>query len=160
MQAPVSLIQLSANLAVASVMVTLTVLVSFWGFLGLTWAMQRSQRRLQPHAGKGRAALLVLFVVFGIFVLHTVQIWLYALLYLGLGELRTFEEALYFSTTTFASLGFGDIVLSPRWRMLSAIEAANGLILFAWSTAFLLTVTSRLRLVEHEWLEPKPKRRD
>jgi hypothetical protein len=151
---------LAANLAVASVMVTLTVLISFWGFLGLTWAMQRSHRQLQPHAGKGRAALLVLLVVFGIFALHTVQIWLYALLYLGLGELGTFEEALYFSTTTFASVGFGDVVLSPRWRMISAIEAANGLILFAWSTAFLLTVTSRLRLIEHEWLEPKEKRQE
>jgi hypothetical protein len=88
-----------------------------------------------------------------VFALHTAEIWLYAALYLGLGELKTFEGALYFSTVTFASLGYGDIVLSPRWRVLSAIEAANGVILFAWSTAFFLSVTTRLRLLEHHWLE-------
>ena len=104
-----------------------------------------------------RAALVVLLVIFGIFALHTVQIWLYALLYLALGEIRTLEEAVYFSTTTFAAVGFGDVVLSTRWRLLSAIEAANGLILFAWSTAFLLNVSSRLRLIEHEWLEPRSR---
>jgi hypothetical protein len=98
--------------------------------------------------------VLILIVVFGIFALHTVQIWLYAALYIALGEMRSFEEALYFSTVTFASLGYGDIVLSPKWRVLSAIEGANGVILFAWSTAFLLAVTTRLRLLEHEWLEP------
>ena len=70
----------------------------------------------------------------------------------GNRETRTFEEALYFSTVTFASLGYGDIVLSPRWRLVSAIEAANGVILFAWSTAFLLMITRRLMVVEHDWL--------
>jgi hypothetical protein len=100
-------------------------------------------------------AMLILLVVFGIFGLHTVEIWLYASLYLVLGEAHLLEEALYFSTVTFASLGFGDIVLSPRWRLLSAIEAANGVILFAWSTTFLLGVNSRLRLLEHDWLERK-----
>jgi hypothetical protein len=39
--------------------------------------------------------------------------------------------------------------------VLAAIEAANGMILLAWSTAFLLSVTSRLRVLEHEWLERK-----
>ena len=70
-----------------------------------------------------------------------------------LGKASFLEEALYFSTVTFASLGAGDIVLSPRWRLLSAIEAANGVILFAWSTTFLLGVNSRLRLLVHDRLE-------
>lgn len=97
--------------------------------------------------------------MFGIFALHTVEIWLYAALYFILGELRSFETALYFSTVSFASVGYGDVVLSVRWRLVSAIEAANGVILFAWSTAFLLGVTGRLRLLEHEWLE-RPESRD
>jgi hypothetical protein len=83
----------------------------------------------------------------------TIHIWLYATLYVLLGELPDFESALYFSTVAFTSTGFGDIVISPRWRVVSAIEAANGLILVAWSTTFLLSVTSRLRVLEHDWLE-------
>ncbi len=152
-------VQLIANLALASGMVACTVLVHFWGLLLLTYLMRSGGKRLRPHASHTRQAALILLVVFGIFGLHTVEIWLYASLYLLLGEMRSLEEALYFSTVTFASLGFGDVVLSPRWRLLSAIEAANGVILFAWSTTFLLGVNTRLRLLEHQWLEPDDKER-
>lgn len=147
--------QLGANLAVATAMVAITVLISFWGFIGLGWIMGGARRRLRPHEGLFRAAIAILLVVFGIFGLHTVQIWLYAALYLELGEMRSFEEALYFSTVTFVTLGYGDVVLSEKWRVLSAIEAANGSVLVAWSTAFLLNVTRRLNLLEHDWLETK-----
>jgi hypothetical protein len=148
--------QLGLNLGAASLMVAVTVLVHFWGLLGLTAAMERSSGRLRLHEGRVRQALLIVLVVFGIFALHTTQIWLYAVLYRLLGEMRSFNEALYFSTSTFVTVGYGDVVLSPRWRLLGAIEGANGVILVAWSTAFLLTVTSRLKLLEHLWLE-RPK---
>jgi hypothetical protein len=52
-------------------------------------------------------------------------------------------------------LGYGDVVLDREWRVFGAIEAANGLILFAWSTAFLLSVMARLKALEHDWLDPK-----
>ncbi|MDP1632865.1 MAG: ion channel [Caulobacter sp.] len=143
------------NLAVATGMVAVTVFVHFWGLILLLRLLGRTGRRLQAHdSPMGQAALLVI-VVFGIFAVHTVEIWLYAIVYMGLGELKTLESALYFSTVTFVSLGFGDVVLAPRWRLLSAIEAANGVILFAWSTAFLFSVTARLRALEHDWLKPK-----
>ncbi len=144
--------QLLLNLALATGMVGVTVLIHFWGLLLLTRVMSGAHHRLNSQAERTRQAAIVLIVVFGVFGLHTVEIWLYASLYLSLGELAGFEEALYFSTVTFASLGYGDVVLSPAWRVLSGIEAANGVILTAWSTAFLLTVTSRLKLLEHEWL--------
>ena len=141
------------NLAVGTGMGTVTVLVHFWGLIFLTYIMSLHGHRLRPHDSHTRRAAVILLVVFGIFVLHTMEIWLYAILYLALGEMQTFEEALYFSTVAFTTVGFGDIVMTPRWRVLSAIEAANGWILFAWSTAFLLTVTTRLKLLEHDWLD-------
>lgn len=146
-------VALGLNLAAATVMVAATTLVHFFGLLLLIWLLSRAHLRLRTQAARLQQAGMLLLVVFGVFGLHTVEIWLYAVLYRELGELHTFEEALYFSTVTFASVGYGDIVLSPRWRVLSAIEAANGVILFAWSTAFLLSVTTRLRLLEHDWLE-------
>jgi hypothetical protein len=140
-----------ANLALASAMVALTVLIHFRGLLLLSDAVRHSHLRLQAHQSHNRASLVILIGVFGIFALHTIEIWLYAGLYRMLGETASFADALYFSTTAFASLGFGDVVLGPRWRLISAIEAANGVILFAWSTAFLLTLTRRLNLLQHEW---------
>lgn len=146
--------QLLLNLSIASAMVALTVVVHFWGLIALTRIVSGGSERLRAHEGAGRAALVVVLGVFGVFALHTIEIWLYAALYrVVLIETQSFEEALYFSTVTFASLGYGDIVLSPRWRLISAIEAANGVILFAWSTAFLFTLTRRLNLIERDWLE-------
>ena len=147
--------QLGANLGLASVMVAITVLMHFWGLLLLTRAVSGGGARLKPHETHGGAALVILIGVFGVFGLHTAEIWSYAALYRALGETASFEQALYFSTTTFSSLGLGDVVLSPRWRMLSAIEAANGVILFAWSTAFLLTLTRQIKFLEHDWFEKR-----
>lgn len=143
---------LLANLALATIMVAACVLVHFWGLIGLSAVMRHGGGRLALHHSRPRQALLILLTVFGLFALHTVQIWLYALLYSALGEFKSFEEALYFSTTTFTTLGYGDVVLSRHWRLIASIEAANGLILIGWSTTFLLGVTSRLRLLEHAWL--------
>ena len=136
-------------------MVVVTVLVHFWGLMLLTYVLRGGATHVRPHENPTRASVLILMSVLGIFAVHTVEIWLYAGLYLVLGELHVFEQALYFSTTAFAAIGFGDVVLSPRWRMLGAIESANGVILFAWSTTFLMTLTRRVRFLEHEWFDPK-----
>ncbi|MGD9966203.1 MAG: ion channel [Hyphomonadaceae bacterium] len=147
--------QLILNLALATVMVGLTTLIHFFGLLLLTRVMGRAHVRLRPHEGAIRQAGMILLVVFGIFALHTAQVWTYAVLYeVVLGQFETFEQALYFSTVSFSTLGFGDLTLGVDWRLLGAIEGVNGLVLIAWSTAFLLSVTTRLRILEHEWLEP------
>lgn len=151
MEVPLS--QLVLNLGVATLMVGVTTLTHFFGLLYLTRLMSTAHARLRTHEGALRQAGMILLVVFGIFALHTAQVWSYAVLYRVLGEFGTFEQALYFSTVSFSTLGFGDLTLGVNWRVLGAIEAVNGLVLIAWSTAFLMSVTTRLRLLEHEWLE-------
>lgn len=145
--------RLAENLGIASAMVALTVTIHFFGILALLHVLRRNGKRFHAHESvRGQGALL-LFIIFGLIATHTVEIWTYAVLYLGVGALQDFETALYFSTVSFASLGYGDIVLGPDWRLVSAIESANGLILFAWSTAFLMSVMARLKSLEHDWLE-------
>jgi hypothetical protein len=141
------------NLAMATVMVGVTVAVHFFGLLALLRALRWRGRRFQAHRSVVGQGALVLFVMFGIFAIHTAEIWLYAAAFVGIGAIQSFETALYFSTVTFASLGYGDVVLGPQWRLFGAIEAANGVVLFAWSTAFLLSVMTRLKTLEHDWLE-------
>lgn len=149
------LASLSANLALASAMVALTVLIHFGGLLRLSHLMSGAHARLRTQTERLRQALVILLAVFGIFALHTVEVWSYAICFWRMHEIETFEAALYFSTVTFATLGYGDLVLSEKWRLFAAIESVNGVILVGWSTAFLFTVTSRLRLLEHEWAEPR-----
>jgi hypothetical protein len=145
---------LMANLGLASLMVALTVTVHFFGLLGLLHMLRGRGHRFKAHQSIAGQGGLILFVVFGIFAIHTVEIWLYAIVFEALGEFKTFETALYFSTVTFASLGYGDVQMSEKWRLFGSIEAANGMILFAWSTAFLLSIMGRLRVLEHDWLDP------
>jgi hypothetical protein len=141
------------NLALAAAMVCATVTVHFGGLLILLRTLRYRGSRFHAHESILGQVALILTVVLGIFLIHTLEIWFYAVVYHLIGAVQDFEAALYFSTVTFVSLGYGDIVLTKDWRLFGAIEAANGVILFAWSTAFLLSVTSRLRALEHDWLE-------
>ena len=142
-----------ANLALATVMVGLTVTLHFFGLLGLLWVLRNRGHRFQAHVSWVGQGAAILFVVLGLVAVITAEIWLYALAYLAVGALGELEAALYFSTTSFTTLGYGDVVLDQRWRLLGAIEGANGLLLFGWSTAFLISVTGRMRALEHDWLD-------
>ncbi len=144
---------LLSYLLMSAGMVVLTTAIHLVGLAGLIalmrWREGRSRNVTSPWWQMG----LILGVVQCLFVLHAIQIWIYAVLYRFGGAIGTFEEALYFSTSTLTTVGYGDIVLGPGWRVLAAIESANGFLLLGWSTAFLLQVVSRLRSVEFRWLE-------
>lgn len=76
--------------------------------------------------------------VFGVIIIHLIEAGGWAAVYMRLNEFDQFEDALYFSIVTVTTLGYGDIVLSEQWRLLSTFEAIGGLILFGASTAFLI----------------------
>jgi hypothetical protein len=76
-------------------------------------------------------SLVMLVMMFANFV----QMALWAWLFLLLGEFGDFATALYFSGVTFATLGYGDLVLSPKWRLLSPLASGNGILMFGVSTA-------------------------
>jgi voltage-gated potassium channel len=93
---------------------------------------------------------------FGLFALHTIEIWCWALAYRLLGMLPHWEQALYFSTTTYVTIGYGDIVLPQGSRIFGAIEGANGIILLGWSTAFFFEIVDRMKLLEREFSGDRP----
>ena len=81
---------------------------------------------------------LLIITMMGIIFSHSIQIWIWAFVYLRLGEFTDLVSALYFSSTTLTTLGYGDITLSESWQLLSTFEAMGGLIIFGASTAFLI----------------------
>jgi voltage-gated potassium channel len=95
-------------------------------------------RNVRRHVG----LLLCLFMF--IVLLHLIQIALWAVVFWRAGELPTLETAVYFSITTYTTVGFGDVVLGPGWRVLAGIEGLTGLILVGWSTAFVFAVVNRM----------------
>jgi hypothetical protein len=147
------------NLALATLMVGLTVIIHFVGLLGLMWVLRTRGHRFRAHESAIGQGAAIVFVVLGLVAILTIEIWLYGVVYLSLGALPDFESALYFSTTSFTTIGYGDVVLDKSWRLFGAVEGANGLLLFGWSTAFLIAVTARMRILEHDWLEHPDSRR-
>jgi hypothetical protein len=141
------------RLAIATVMVGLTVAVHFLGLMVLLWMLRRRTRRFRRREDWFRQGVAIVFVVLGLVLIHTIEVWLYGGLYLLIGAFQDLETAVYFSTTSFTTIGYGDVVLGPQWRLVGSIEGANGLLLFGWSTAFLFSVISRMRALEHDWLE-------
>ncbi len=92
------------------------------------------------HAHRDResrwANVLLLFTVLSLLTLaYFTEMTVWAWLFMMVGEFGDFSTALYHSGVNFSTLGYGDIVMSPRWRLLGPLEAANGILMFGLSTA-------------------------
>jgi len=141
------------QLSLATLMVVVTVLIHLLG-LAILMRVLRSHTRIFRKLAIMPLTLLLAATI-GIFAIHTVEIWLFAILYLQLGAFGHFEQALYFSTITYATIGYGDVVMVHQWRILGGIEGATGVIMLGWSTAFLISLLSQLKLLGHDWLAPE-----
>lgn len=88
-----------------------------------------------------RPLLLVMLILTGG---NLLQITLWGALFLALGEFTEFYEAVYHSAVNFASLGYGDIVMSKSWKLLGPLEAVNGVLMIGMSGAALMAVLQQL----------------
>ena len=135
------------ELVVATLMVLITVSVHGAG-LAVLGRFLRLESRLEiarhvPSLSP-RTLGVTLGLVLALFALHGVEIWSYAAFYLFEGVVKDLETAVYFSTTAYGAIGFGDVALGSAWRLVGAIEGINGVLLLGWSTAFFVTVVTRL----------------
>lgn len=131
------------NLTTGTVVIALTVLIHTTGLIGVTYAMGWLVAHFRMHGRRSRV-LAMITVVFGLFGVLTVEIWLWALCYLVVGAFPDLATGLYFSTVTFSTLGFGDVLPPERWRLFAALEAINGFLLIGWSTAYLIAASTRV----------------
>jgi voltage-gated potassium channel len=141
--------QLIIELATATALVAMTCVIHLFGIGGLMLLL----RRRQHHADEAevvRQGLMIGAAATGLFLLHAAEIWIYAAFYVVVQALPELEVALYFSTVSYTTVGYGDVVLGPNWRVVGAIESANGIILLGWSTAFFVAIVGRIRWLEAE----------
>ncbi len=134
---------LATNLALGTLMISLTVVIHTFGLMGVTHVMSFVTDRIRLHGHRSRM-LAMNTVVIGVFAVLTAEVWLWAAGFTLIGVVDDFETALYFSTTTFSTVGFGDVVPHPEWRMLAALEGVNGFLLIGWSTAYLIAAGMRV----------------
>lgn len=142
------------SLFLVLILTLLSIAIHFAGLFLLLHFLRRNAVHIAGTRTKKtfiRQGVLMIATALGVFVIHWIEIWMYALGFVAVGALDDIKTALYFSASSYSTIGFGDVVLSPDWRLFSAFEGVTGLVLIGWSSAFLLSVTSRLRLLEHDW---------
>ena len=133
------------QLTLATAMVVTTILIHGAGITALARGMQLEVDAVEAHHHFSlKRAVAILVIVLALFTLHGIEIWLYAAVYLVIGAVQDLEAAVYYSTITYASIGFGDSEMARPWRLVGAIEGINGVLLLGWSTAFFVTVVARL----------------
>ena len=129
-----------------AVTVTLHAFTTSFLLVGLKWYAQvrpqwQSLTIVRPMVVGATAVFLA--------IKHYLDIVLYAFGYWffeNASQLEDYESALYFSSVTYTTLGYGDIVLTDGWRLLCGLQAMNGTLLFGWSTALLFLLVQRLWL--------------
>lgn len=126
-------------ISLMAIAVTMTIQASF-----MLVAIGHIRRRIPRLTSTLNRALVVIFIVIWFFLSICLQCWAWAGLFLWVGALDSFEAALYFATVTFTTLGYGDIVLGPEWRLLGAFAATNGTIIIGWTTAIVFLAVERV----------------
>ena len=136
------------ELSVATAMVLMTVLIHAVGLYSVARLLRLEEREeaaahVHPLSLRGFATTIV--VILSLIALHGTEIWLYAFLYNLIGAVEGMRNAVYFSTVTYGAIGYDDVAMAEEWRLVSAIEGINGVILIGWSTAFFVMVVARMR---------------
>jgi hypothetical protein len=105
----------------------------------------RREKRL-GHVGVGfwTDTKIVARVISYALAAHLIEMALWAGLFVTCGEFSDFGAAFYHSAVNYTSLGYGDLIMSARWRLLGPLETANGMLLFGLSTALIFAVIQRL----------------
>lgn len=98
-----------------------------------------------------RLALVMIAVVFVLMVAHVTEVAIWSFVYAGVDAAPDKAELFYFAFVNFTTLGYGDVLPTPRWRLLGPMTAMNGVLLFGWSTAVMFEVLrTTLRSAENK----------
>jgi hypothetical protein len=104
---------------------------------------------------KMQPRLRILVVIYGIFLAHTLEVWIFALAYYLLSQSmdidafggslsNSFFDYVYFSVIVYTSVGFGDVYPLDHIRLISGVEALTGLLMIGWSASFTYLMMEKL----------------
>jgi len=103
----------------------------------------------KPPAGYFALCWLLTRIAAVTVLAHLLEIAIWAGFYYWKEALPSLENSFYFSSVTYATIGYGDIVLPQPWRVLAAMEGLTGILMCGLSAAFFFAVVNRLYLIRH-----------
>jgi hypothetical protein len=133
------------NWAWGLLLITVTNAIHVVGVTLVVFPLHRFRRRLERKSVRLPRVLAIVvcaFTAMGLLLamLHGIEAAIWAAAYLWLGALNSPGAAILYSVDSMATRGASGVTLQPHWRMMGALEAADGMLLFGISTAFVFTV--------------------
>jgi hypothetical protein len=136
-----------STIFIACVLVSVTVALHAAG-LGILLMALRRWYSLLPTRFWPITRLLVV-VTWCLILFHVTEIVVWGLFYLWSGCLPDAEAAIYFSGVTYATVGYGELVLGKPWRLLAPVEGLTGILMCGLSASFFFAVVSRIYQSRH-----------
>ena len=127
----------------AVLLVTLTLCLQYAGLAALIGWLKRALAGEVYKLGAFQAAALVIRSTVAVIALHGLQILLWATWYRAIC-LPSWESAFYFSSTSYSTVGYGDVVLPSEWRLLGPLEGIIGVLMCGITVGLLFAVVTRL----------------
>lgn len=134
------LINLALGLPTVLLCLVLQAAFTFWSVRYYTG--QSNRKAVIAGAFVQIRSLLVVMIV--LMLGNFLQIMIWGLLFMALDEFGELYEAVYHSAVNFSSLGYGDVVMTKRWKLLGPLEAANGVLMFGLTGAALMTILQQM----------------
>jgi hypothetical protein len=133
-----------AKLLIASCLVAVTVIIHAGGLgMALSYALRFTGR---PETRFWPITWLLIRVAWLLLLFHLLEIAVWALFFWWEKCLPDMESAFYFSGVTYATLGYGDLLLPKEWRLFGPLEALTGNLMVGLSIAFFFVVVSKKML--------------
>jgi hypothetical protein len=132
------------SLLIGCIMITANLAIQILVVISMIRFFTRTAPAFGTQVSFFQDARVLFLSLLGLFAGNLFQVGTWALLFLQLGEFDIYKTAFYHSLVNFTSLGYGDIVMSEKWRMLGGLEAANGVLMFALTGGTVLSVMTRV----------------
>ena len=131
-----------STILAAFVLVAITMVVHIVGLVTLLLALVRKHAHAPTRFWP--MTVLLIEVTWWLVLIHATEIGIWALFFLWTGGLPDAESAFYFSGVTYATVGYGDVILPQPWRMLGPVEGLTGILMCGLSTGLFFAIIARL----------------
>lgn len=136
-----------SNLLIAWCLMALCVMIHAFGIIRAFRWIDHLPALADPHLWP--PTWLLIRIASWLILMHLAEISLWALFYARGHGMPDLHSAFYFSSVTYTTVGYGDLVLPREWRLVGGIEALTGILMCGWSTGFFFAALNRMYRAQH-----------